>query len=126
MIGVALSCLDTALVNVALPGRQTYCSLRLFLRSTLAYTRPASTPMKTTITLGDMQDKGMRMLVVACSGCERRGRLSIARLIAEHGHDGYDLRWLIAHDCPKVQNPTADIYIYDRCGVHFPELPRWF
>jgi hypothetical protein len=80
--------------------------------------------MKTTITLGDMQDKGMRMLVVACRRCERRGRLSIARLIAEHGRDGDDLRRLIAHDCPKMQNPPADIY--DRCGVHFPELPRWF
>jgi hypothetical protein len=38
---------------------------------------------KTMITLGDMADKGMRMLEVACRRCERRGRLSIARLIAE-------------------------------------------
>jgi hypothetical protein len=35
-----------------------------------------------------------------------------------------DLRVIIAHDCPKMRNPTQDIY--DRCGVHFPELPRWF
>jgi hypothetical protein len=81
--------------------------------------------MKTMITLGDMAAKGMTMLVVACRRCDRRGRLSIARLIAEHGRDDYgDLRRLIAHDCPKMQNPPADIY--DRCGVHFPELPRWF
>ena len=65
--------------------------------------------MKTTITLADMQDKGLRMLVVACRRCERRGRLSIARLIAEHGRDdGGRLAPLIAHDCPKMQNPTAD------------------
>jgi hypothetical protein len=81
--------------------------------------------MKTTITLGDMADKGMTMLEVACRKCPRRGRLSIARLIAEHGRDGPpDLRALIAHDCPKMQNPPHDIY--DRCGVHFPELPRRF
>jgi hypothetical protein len=81
--------------------------------------------MKSTITLGDMQDKGMRMLAVACCRCDRRGGLSITRLIAEHGRDdGGRLAQLIAHDCPKMQNPTADIY--DRCGVHFPELPRWF
>jgi hypothetical protein len=52
-------------------------------------------------------------------------RHSIARLIAEHGREDYgDLRAIIAHDCPKMQEPSADIY--DRCGVHFPELPRWF
>jgi hypothetical protein len=81
--------------------------------------------MKTTITLGDMADKGMTMLEVACRHCPRRGRLSIARLIAEYGRaDDGDLAALIAHDCPKMQNRSADIY--DRCGVHFPELPRWF
>jgi hypothetical protein len=44
--------------------------------------------MDGVITLGDMQDKGMTMLAVACRRCDRRGRLSIARLIAEHGRDG--------------------------------------
>jgi hypothetical protein len=34
--------------------------------------------MKTVITLGDMADKGMLMLEVACRRCDRRGRLSIA------------------------------------------------
>jgi hypothetical protein len=52
------------------------------------------------------------------------GPLSIARLIAEHGRGGYDLRWLIAHDCPRMREPTASIY--ELCGVHFPELPMWF
>jgi hypothetical protein len=61
--------------------------------------------MKTTITLGDMAAKGITMLEVACRKCPRRGRLSIARLIAEHGREDYgDLRQIIAHDCPKMQN----------------------
>jgi hypothetical protein len=40
-----------------------------------------------TISLGDMRAKGMTMLAVACNKCERRGRLRIARLIAEYGDD---------------------------------------
>jgi hypothetical protein len=34
--------------------------------------RPLPAP-KATITLGDMADKGMRMLAVACRRCDRRG-----------------------------------------------------
>ncbi len=80
--------------------------------------------MKTTITLGNMADKGMTMLEVACRKCPRRGRLLIARLIAEHGRDPKNLRELIAHDCPRMREPQASIY--DLCGVMFPELPKWF
>jgi len=76
------------------------------------------------ITLAEMRAKGMTMLVVACRRCERRGRLSIERLIAEHGSGVLDLCAIIAADCPKMRNPSASMY--DRCGVHFPELPRWF
>jgi len=35
-----------------------------------------------------------------------------------------DLGAVVAHDCPRMQNPAASIY--ERCGVHFPELPRLF
>jgi hypothetical protein len=77
-----------------------------------------------TISLGDMRAKGMTMLVVACSKCERWGRLRIARLIAEHGDDPPNLRGLIAHDCPRMRDPSVSIY--ERCGVRFPELPKWF
>jgi len=66
----------------------------------------------------------MTMLVVACRKCERRGRLRISRLIAEHGDDPPNLKALFAHDCPRFTNPSVSIY--ERCGVHFPELPEWF
>ena len=45
--------------------------------------RAGSDWVKTMITLGDMAAKGMTMLEVACRRCDRQGRLSIARLIAE-------------------------------------------
>ena len=38
------------------------------------------------VTLGDVAGK-LPMLDVACSKCERRGRLSVAKLIAERGAD---------------------------------------
>lgn len=44
------------------------------------------------ITLGEKRAKGMTMLAVACNRCERRGRLKIERLIAEHGTGVLDLR----------------------------------
>jgi hypothetical protein len=47
----------------------------------------------------------MKMLVVACNRCGRQGRLSMARLIAQHGIEDYgDLRKLIAHDCPRMRD----------------------
>jgi hypothetical protein len=62
---------------------------------------------------------------VARRRCERRGRLWISRLIAEHGARVLDLRALIAADCPRMRNPATSIH--DRCGVHFfSELPRSF
>jgi hypothetical protein len=71
--------------------------------------------VKTTITLGDMVDKGVRVLVAAASGT---GVSRSPGLIAEHARDGGGrLAQLIAADCPRMPNPAADIY--DRCGVHF-------
>ena len=76
------------------------------------------------IALGEMRAKGMTMLEVACRRCERHGRLKIERLIAEHGTGVLDVCAIIAADCPRMQNRSTSIY--ELCGVHFPELPRWF
>jgi len=37
-----------------------------------------------SITIGELQGK-LTMLEVACHRCERRGRVSLSRLIEEHG-----------------------------------------
>ena len=62
----------------------------------------------------------LTMVEVSCNRCERRGRLSIARLLAEHGHalPGPELRRIIAHDCPRMVVGK----IPDVCGVHVPQM----
>jgi hypothetical protein len=76
-----------------------------------------------SITLGELRGK-LDMLEVACHRCDRRGRLSLERLIAEHGADtGLPELWgTLAGDCPRAQ-ATA---IHDRCATHFPQLPALF
>jgi hypothetical protein len=68
---------------------------------------------------GDIVGK-IVMLEIACSRCERRGRLRVARLIEQYGADMRlpELRYILAADCPRV---VAD-KVYDRCGVHYPQL----
>ena len=60
------------------------------------------------------------MLAVACNRCDRRGRLSTVRPIAEYGHPlpVPELREVIAADCPHM----VEGKISDPCGVHFPGL----
>ena len=76
------------------------------------------------VTLGRIAalfaDAGLTMLEVSCNRCPRRGRLSIARLLAEHGPalPGPELRRIIAHDCPRMIAGK----IPDVCGVHFPQM----
>jgi len=63
------------------------------------------------------------MLEVACDRRERRGRLSVTRLIEQYGADARlpDLRERVAADCPRA----TSVSISDRCGVHYPQLiPR--
>ena len=65
-----------------------------------------------------------RTLDVACRGCTRRGRISVARLVREHGLDTAvcDTWADVNHDCPK-----RDAHgIYDRCRVHCPTLAALF
>ncbi|HTW73893.1 MAG TPA: hypothetical protein VMD56_03105 [Steroidobacteraceae bacterium] len=40
------------------------------------------------ITLGDMAERGAEMIEIRCRRCDRVGRLSVERLLAEHGLPG--------------------------------------
>ena len=65
-----------------------------------------------------------RTLDIACSSCPRRGRISVARIVWEHGLGTTvcDTWANVNHDCPK-----RDAHgIYDRCRVHCPTLVALF
>ena len=52
----------------------------------LLFAGAAAMSSRGSITLGELQGK-LTMLDIACHRCERRGRVSLARLIEEHGAD---------------------------------------
>jgi hypothetical protein len=89
----------------------------------LAMKRPTpETTGPSYVLLGEVAERfaaaRLTMLEVSCNCCDRRGRLSIGRLLAEHGPElpGPELRRIIAHDCPRrVAGKIPDV-----CGVHFP------
>ena len=72
--------------------------------------------------LSDVVAVGLKQVDVACKKCGRSGRVSVARLLAEHGPDMPlpGLPQLIATGCPRV-NATS-YYDHDRCGAYFPNL----
>src|SRR3954453_16919765 len=55
-----------------------------------------------SVTLGDLAAR-IAMLEVACSRCERRGRLQVDLLVAQYGDAELpELRLILAGDCPKA------------------------
>src|ERR1700757_914737 len=70
--------------------------------------------------VGDIADKNT-MLEVACSRCDRHGRLSVAKLIERHGAKAQltTLRMVIPGDCPWVGG-----VICEQCGVLYPQFVR--
>jgi hypothetical protein len=75
--------------------------------------------MRAYLTLADIAAK-TDGLVVACSRCDRRGRCSLAKLIAQHGPDkpGPELLRELSPDCPRRGSTSW----YERCDPHCPEL----
>jgi len=76
-----------------------------------------------SITIGELQGK-LTMLDIACHRCERRGRVSLARLIEEHGADTGlpDLWESLAGDCQHARS-TA---VHNRCAIYYPQLSALF
>ena len=67
---------------------------------------------KDAFTLSDVREP---TLTIVCQPCGRRGRYSVAKLMAKHGDA--KILYLLAEltHCPKVQ--PSDIY--DRCEARF-------
>src|SRR5207248_39531 len=73
-----------------------------------------------SITLGELQGK-LDLLDIACHRCERSGRVSLARLIDEHGADTGlpDLWERLAGDCQHARSTALN----NRCAIYYPQLP---
>jgi hypothetical protein len=75
-------------------------------------------------TLGDVVERGAVMLEIRCGRCDRSGRLSVARLLAEHGPGaamGHVLHSQVG-DCPQRDSGQ----IQRRCDPYCPDLVRLF
>ena len=75
--------------------------------------------MPGVIFLGQVAAR-LEYLDIACTRCDRHGRLRLDRLLAQHGADMSmpELGRLIAADCPRM---VAD-KMHDVCGWRFPGL----
>jgi hypothetical protein len=76
------------------------------------------------ILLGEIAARSATMLEIRCGRCDRHGRLSVARLLAEHGPGadfGAVMRKLVG-DCPNKDSAQ----IQNRCDPYCPDLPRLF
>jgi hypothetical protein len=76
-----------------------------------------------SITLGELVGK-LDMLEIKCHRCDRHGRVSLARLIEEHGADRGlpDLWETLAGDCEHARATALN----SRCPIYYPQLPPLF
>jgi hypothetical protein len=76
------------------------------------------------ITLGDVADRGAEMIEIRCGRCDRSGRLSVVRLLAEYGPQTpvWEIMDAQIGDCPKREAHN----IAERCSVHCPDLSGLF
>ena len=72
-----------------------------------------------SVQLADITEE-LTMLEIACSRCERRGRLAVAQLIQQHGADMElpDLRQILPSDCPR----GAAASVSAQCDIYYPQL----
>lgn len=75
------------------------------------------------LLLGQVADR-IVMLDVVCAQCSRRGCLSTARLVREHGRRVTmpDILRALTADCDRRQSGS----FYRTCGAYFPQLPVLF
>jgi hypothetical protein len=79
---------------------------------------------KDSILLGEVAARGARMIELRCGRCDRHGRLSVQRLLAQYGANA-PVRSAMQDqigDCPK-RNATQ---IQERCDLYCPTLAQLF
>ena len=79
---------------------------------------------KDFIPLGDVAACGATMIDIRCGRCDRHGRLSVNRLLAEWGPDASlrDIMHEQIGSCPH----RNDTQLYTRCDPYCPTLAQLF
>jgi hypothetical protein len=76
------------------------------------------------ILLGDVADRGAQMIEIRCRRCDRHGRLSVARLLAEYGQQA-PVWEVMEAQIGECQNRDS-IQLRKRCDPYCPDLVRLF
>jgi hypothetical protein len=73
------------------------------------------------LTFGDVEGK-LDVLRVECTRCNRKGRYSLAKLIAERGRDSNMMQWKegLNADCPQRDAHA----LHERCDLVCWDLPK--
>jgi hypothetical protein len=79
---------------------------------------------KDVILLGEVAERGARMIEIRCGRCDRRGRLSVARPLAEYGPDVSVGRIMHAQIGERPNKDSAQIQ--NSCDPYCPDLVRLF
>jgi len=79
---------------------------------------------KDEIVLGEAAARGAAMLDIRCSRCDRHGRLSVKRLLAEWGPDA-SIRDIMHAQIGSCAHKD-DSQIYTRCDPYCPTLVELF
>jgi hypothetical protein len=84
----------------------------------------ARCPMPAGVVLLGQVAARLPFLEFACNRCDRRGRLSTARLVAEHGPDMPvpELLRILSADCPRRQAMERG-FIADVCAFTARDWP---
>jgi len=79
---------------------------------------------KDFISVGDVAARDVAMIEIRCSRCDRHGRLSVARLMAEWRADASirDVMHEQIGSCPH----RNDTRLYTRCDPYCPTLAQLF
>ena len=76
---------------------------------------------RTFLTFGDIAGK-LHILRIECTRCQRKGRYTVAKLVAQYGRSGNMSKWVsdLRADCPKRNAPQ----LHERCNLICPDLPK--
>jgi hypothetical protein len=95
-----------------------------FSRGAFFFLAEALRVARDVITLGDVAERGAEMIEIRCGRCDRAGRVSGARLLAEYGHRAQV--WEVMEAQIRECQNRDSIQLRQRRDPYCPDLVRLF